>query len=188
MNQERKEELIVKWMDEALSPTEKEEFASLLEAEPELRDLKEGHGSMKAQLQEAFPADADVPYGDFFTSRLQRAIAEESAPALPKKESSVWSQFLRWGAAPAMAAALVVAFLAGTQIKQPEMAAPQFTFHPEIYTPSAGVSASYASLDQSSSVILLDGLEEIPESLDLIAMSAGSDGKAMASLALSGRF
>lgn len=178
MNQERKEELIVKWVDDALTTAEQEEVAKLLEAEPEWRSFKEGHLEVRHQIQAAYPTDADVPYGDFFSSRLQRAIAEDSVSPAEKSKPSLWSQFLRWGAAPAMAAALAVAFLAGTQVQKPEVAAPEFVYHPEVYTPAGGVSASYASLENTGTVILLDGLEAIPESVDLIAKSSGVGAKA----------
>lgn len=176
MNQERKEELLVKWVDETLSLSDKEELTKLLEAEPELADLKTGHMEVGSQLREAFPSDGDVPYGDFFATRLKRAIEDDAGVSRDEganAKPSLWSQFLRWGAVPAMAAALVVAFLAGTQVKPPEVGAPEFVVRPDVYTPAGGVSASYASFDTTGTVILLEGLESIPESIDLIAQAAG---------------
>ena len=177
MNQERKEELIVRGMDQdVFSPSEKEELDRVLEAEPELKSLSEGHGQVRAELQAAFGQPGDVPYGDFFQKKLEQAIRNsEQKEAFVSRPSSSWRDALRWWLAPLAVGAMAVAFLAGTRVgKAPiqNRMVKSEEQRPVVYTPERGVTASVMAADASgTSVIFLEGLEPIPDSLDLMAGS-----------------
>ncbi len=176
MNQERKEELIVRWMDEAtLSASETEELNQILEAEPELKAMREGHSRMRDELQAAFGQSGDVPYGDFFQTKLEQAIRDADVEETPAaKTSSTWRDALRWWLAPVAVGAMAVAFLAGTRVgKAPvenQLVVAQAQIRPLVYTPEGGVTSTIVNADaQGTSVIVLDGLQPIPDSYDLMA-------------------
>ena len=178
MNQERKEELIVRWIDdEMLSSSEKEELALVLEAEPELRAMKEGHSELKSELQSAFGQAVDVPYGDFFQTKLEQAIRDsdrEESNTAPAKSSGTWRDSLKWWLAPVAVGAMAVAFLAGTRVGtepvESRLVEVQEQSRPLVYTPEGGVTSTIEIADSAgTSVIVLDGLPAIPDSFDLTA-------------------
>lgn len=176
MNQERKEELVVRWMDdEKLSASESDELAQILEAEPELKAMKKGHSQMRSELQAAYPKTEDVPYGDFFQSKLEQAIRDaerEEAPAV--RAGASWKDTLRWWLAPVAVGAMAVAFLAGTRVgnapAENRLVVAQAKNRPLVYTPEGGVTSTIVNADaEGTSVIVLDGLQPIPDSYDLMA-------------------
>lgn len=179
MKQERKEELMVRWMDGELAPGEMEELQPYLEGEPELRKMQRGHDLVRSELLSAFQGK-DVPYGDFFQAKLERAIvaqaiSEERAAA--KKKTS-WRDALRWSLAPVTVGAVALAFLAGTKVTNKPAGSPSAiaTVNSVVYTPEGGVSANYfRERNSGTSVILLEGLQPLPDDYDLMASEVSSD-------------
>lgn len=179
MNQERKEELIVRWMDDdVLTSTENEELTQILEAEPELKALRDENLQVRKELQAEFGQPGDVPYGDFFQTKLEQAIRdsdkEDVTPAA--KSSSSWRESLRWWLAPVAVGAMAVAFLAGTRVGKAPVENRLVVKSAEerllVYTPEGGVSSTIVNADaEGTSVIVLDGLQPIPDSHDLMASS-----------------
>ncbi|MBK1834061.1 anti-sigma factor family protein [Roseibacillus ishigakijimensis] len=177
MKQERKEELIVRWMDgETFSAAEQREVDQLLTAEPELAGMKEGHARLRTELQAAFTPSQDVPYGDFFQTKLEQAIRDSEADRRPVEKSlrASWRESLRWWLAPVALGAMAVAFLAGIRVgHQPtarEIVTTEIRPEPVIYIPEGGVTANVVKSDAAgTSVIVLDGLQPIPDSIDLLA-------------------
>lgn len=175
MNQERKEELVIRWMDdEELSASDQEELKQILDAEPELAAMREGHHQIREELQAAFGKSADVPYGDFFQTKLEQAIRDADELDSPVAQPNVtsWRDALRWWLAPVAVGAMAVAFLAGTRVAtspvQDRLVVAQS--RPLVYTPEGGVTASIVNADGAgTSVIVLDGLQPIPDSYDLMA-------------------
>lgn len=176
MNQERKEELIVRWMDdETLSAAEREELNLILKAEPELKAMQEGHSQIRTELKAAYSEVEDLPYGDFFQTKLEQAIRKaDHEEAAPIKEASSWRDALRWWLAPVAVGAMAVAFLAGTRVGQApageRLVVTPVQERPLVYTPEGGVTSTIVDVDtDGTSVIVLDGLQPIPDSYDLMA-------------------
>lgn len=180
MKQERKEELIVRWMDNELLADERAEMNTLLEAELELGELRASHESIKSELHAAFPPSREVPYGDFFRTKLEQAIRESEleGPVKEKAGKSLsWRDALRWWLAPVAVGAMAVAFLAGTRVNSGPNPTRTVvaTVGPVVYTPEGGVTANFVDAEGSgTSVIVLDGLPPIPDSYDLMAGSEGN--------------
>ncbi|MDQ8189627.1 hypothetical protein [Roseibacillus persicicus] len=175
MKQERKEELVIRWMDdEVLSASENEELKRILEAEPELTAMRAGHSQVREDLLAVYAEPADVPYGDFFQTKLEQAIRDADEADLPpaKPTASSWRDALRWWLAPVAVGAMAVAFLAGTRVGNsptPERLVVSQN-RSVVYTPEGGVTASIVNADGAgTSVIVLDGLQPIPDSFDLMA-------------------
>ena len=163
MNQERKEELVVRWMDDVtLSASEKEELNRILEAEPELQELRAGHSRMREELKTTYREVEDVPYGDFFQTKLQQAIRDSEEELPSAKMASSWKDSLRWWLAPVAVGAMAVAFLAGTRVgngpTERRLVVASAQNRPLVYTPEGGVTSTILNADaQGTSVILLDG-------------------------------
>lgn len=177
MKQERKEELMVRWMDGELSTGEMEELQPYLEAEPELREMQPGHRDSRKELQRAFRG-RDVPYGDFFQTKLARAIQSASHESAPVRKKASWRDALRWSLAPVTVGAMALAFLAGTKVTHEPIGAASLatTVNSVVYTPEGGVSSNYfQQAGSGTSVILLEGLRPLPDEYDLMASGDGFD-------------
>lgn len=180
MKQERKEELAVRWMDnEVLSASEHEELAQFLKEEPELEALREGHQLLRNELRGLYAQSRDVPYGDFFQTKLAQAIRDvEASEQKPVRTSGFsWRESLRWWLAPVAVGAMAVAFLAGTRVSKvpSETRLVVAESRPLVYTPEGGVTASVLNADaEGTSVIILDGLVPIPDSFNLMAKAQSS--------------
>lgn len=173
MKQERKEELIVRWMDDELPAEERDELNAILEAEPGLKALKTSHGEVRASLHSVYPKAQEIPYGDFFQTKLEQAIRERGeAPSESRVKAGGWRDALKWWLAPVTVGAMAVAFLAGTRVNSGPN--PTHTVvasvGPVVYTPEGGVTANFVDAEGSgTSVIVLDGLPPIPDSYNLMA-------------------
>lgn len=177
MKQERKEELMVRWMDDELSAQELGELEPYLDADPELRVMQNGHREMQGRLRKAFQ-EGDVPYGDFFQTKLQRAVEFERHDSAIAKKKSSWRDALRWSLAPVSVGALALAFLAGTKVTHEPAGSARVvavTVDSVVYTPEGGVSANFFQQRESgTSVIMLEGLQPLPDDFDLMADAMGS--------------
>ncbi len=185
MNQERKEELIVRWMDaEQLSAEENQQLEAILAAEPELKTLRNGHHSMREELQSVYGQPRDLPYGDFFQSKLEQAIRDSELEfAEASKASFNWRDTLRWWVAPVTVGAMAIAFLAGTRVGtapvEERLVVAEAQIRPLVYTPEGGVTSTIVNADAAgTSVIVLEGLQPIPDSYDLMAERKSSSDRA----------
>lgn len=179
MNEQRREELLTRWMDGVLTDVEQEELAPYLSKHPEMDAEREGFLRLRREIQTAIPASEEPPYPDFFNTHLERLIAEERGAVVeePKPANGLWRMLSLW-LAPA-AAAVVLAFLAGMQLGNSRdggelmVAGP---VAPAVYSPIATVQAE-AMQDESfgGTVIVLEGLEAIPNSVDLFQTADQAD-------------
>ena len=176
MNENRKEELLTRWMDGVLSEAEQSEWEPYLAKHPGLEAERETFQALRAEVRAAVPASVDPPYPDFFNTHLERLI-RESRSALgeeAKPAPGVW-QLLSWWLAPAAAAALVLAFLLGMRLGGPQdvgVVAAAGVSVPAVYSPITSVQAE-AVTDETigGTVIVLRGLDAIPNSVDLFQAS-----------------
>lgn len=165
MNQNRKEELLTRWIDDALAEDERRELEELLAAEPGLNHLKDDFLELRGRLREAIPAATEPPYPDFFNSHLERHLESlrQGGGEPSRSGSPLLSRLWSWWLAPAAAASLVVAFLAG-MYSQPGSVPPPLAEATAAYSPLANVTAE-AVQDESldATVIVLSGLEELSD-------------------------
>ena len=180
MNKDRREELLTRWMDGVLTDAEQAEFAPYLGDHPELEEERQGFLQMRGEIQSVIPASEEPPYPEFFNTHLERLIVEERGAVVEeaKPPGNVW-RMLSWCLAPAAAAAVVLAFLAGMRM------APEANLTagidagavtPAVYSPVAAVEASALRDDSfGGTVIVLEGLDEIPSSVDLFQTADQAD-------------
>ncbi|YCM44195.1 hypothetical protein V2O64_23080 [Verrucomicrobiaceae bacterium 227] len=191
MKKEKSEELYVKWVDGLLSPEEESQLATLMEESPELEaELSESRMVAEA-VREGVSNSVEPPYGDFFNSQLMRKVDLEIASKTPAKRAERWWESLRWAWAPAGALALVLAFFAGHRIGKPiatdagvaavgPSAPAAMADVPSVYFTSDQLNADVISgADGEVSAIVVTGLDDLKDDLDLSTASLGSDLKGL---------
>ena len=165
MNKDRKEELLTRWMDDALSEEELRELEPVLAEHPELHEERESYARVREDLRAAVAAEVEPPYPDFFNAHLERQIKEagqrEDSPS-PRRGGGVFDRMWLWWMAPAATAAVVVAFLLGMKSAQPTMenAMVNVAVGSEVYSPLASVSTELI-LDKESTLLVVEGLDPL---------------------------
>ena len=168
MNDDRKEELLTRWMDDKLSGEELAELDPILSEYPELHEEREEYLRLQKELREAIPMEADPPYPDFFNSHLERQIREldqAQEQAAPRRSVGALDRMKIWWMAPAGTAAVVMAFLLGMKSAQPDLENVMINATgSEVYSPLASVSTEVI-LDEDSEATLLvvEGLDPLSD-------------------------
>lgn len=167
-------------MDGVLTEAEQSELAPHLAGHPELEAAREGFLRMRGEIRRAIPASEEPSYPEFFNTHLERLIIGERGAVVegPKPESGVRRLLSLW-LMPAAAAAVVLAFLAGMQLGHTRDGGDAVVAEPAspaVYSPVATVQAE-AMQDESvgGTVIVLEGLEAIPSSVDLFQTADRTD-------------
>jgi anti-sigma factor RsiW len=175
MNNKRLEELTTRAMDECLSGEDEREYALYLKTHPEAVAEVAAYKRIRTALRAEIPASQEPPYPDFFNSHLERMVreSEEKSGQAPAKKSW-WASYGTW-LVPASAAA-ILAFFAGMQIAPPIPSTVVATdvALPAVYSPIASVHAeAVQDAGLGGALIILDGLDDLPDSVDLMQAAGG---------------
>lgn len=174
MNTNPDEAKLALWLDDELEGEELASFESWATSQPEHRSAREHTRQWRTLIASALPASEEPPYPDFFNSRIVQAIREQAPPSSAKQQQgdarSFWKSFL----IPLTACVgLVLAFWMGQKSHAPAQeinvaGAPRaIPVEQIVYTPETGVNAElFASINASATVIVLDGVKAIPDSMD----------------------
>lgn len=181
MNTNRDETTLALWLDDELQGAELAAAEAWLTNDPEMIAAREETRRWRAMMAEAIPSDEEPPYPEFFNGRIARAIRE------PAPESAT-TRRVSWNAALlplAACAGMAFTFLLGMRASGPGAAGPDLVeidvsgapraipVNPIIYTPEDGVSAEwFASSEASATIIVLDGVSAIPDSMDFSATAS----------------
>lgn len=160
------------WLDDELSGAELSEMNSWAAKQPEQLAAREELRSFRKMISENIPESEEPPYPEFFNSRvtqgirdLQTAESESMQPAAAKKSGVFWRSWLL----PVTACAgMAFAFMIGKQSNQPSQPLAILpALSPAVYTPEDGVEAQWFSSNTAdATVILLQGISDIPDSMD----------------------
>ncbi len=177
MNTKRDETMLALWLDDELQGEELAAAEAWLANDPETLAAREETRRWRAMMAGAIPADEEPPHSEFFNSRIARAI-RETAP----EPTVVRPRRISWNAvffALAACVGMAFTFLLGvkTSGNRPDLVEIDVTGAPRaipvdpiLYTPEHGVKAEwFTSLDASATVIVLDGVDAIPDSMDFSA-------------------
>lgn len=165
------EEKLTLWIDGQL---EDNQVRDLLDAHPELADLKKSAAETGKLLRQQLPLEEDLPYPDFFNHRIRQRLVEDDAetelPALAlKEEAQLFPWFTRSRLFAGFAFAALAIGLIVHSVLGPNPAGS--SDHTEIvgtYTPNPQVFASsHYDADAGVTIIQLDGLEEIPADMQI---------------------
>ena len=173
MNINPDETRLALWLEDELHGEELAAFEATLADRPELHAAREEARRWRDMMFAALPSSEEPPYPEFFNHRVARSIRElDAKPAATPKPAGGFS-WRAWFMPLAACAGMVMAFWLGGKRTGgvPEIdvtGAPRaIPVDPVFYTPENGVSAEwFASAEASATVIVLNGVEAIPDATD----------------------
>ena len=176
------EAMLTRWMDGELSGDELEQMESWAQEHPGILTERDAVQAMQKDIRDSVAADTEPPYADFFNQRILRIIANEPARAShdTRASGSHWLGWLwsKWLALPGAAMAMALCFYLGTQVSflpPAQTAGASTPGRPMIYTPDADIRANvFSSRNTGATVIVLEGLDDLPDDLEI----AGNKGPA----------
>lgn len=177
MNDDRKEELLTRWMDDALSAEEVRELEPVLADHPELNEERAEYIKLRDELRASIPAEVEPPYPDFFNTHLERLVREARQDEGEKKNAaSGLGRLWLWWMAPAATAAVVMAFLLGMKnAPSPTPAGLVNATSSEIYSPLTTVKTREV-LDDDATLIVVEGLDDLDDQ-DLVIGGGSIEGE-----------
>lgn len=160
-------------MDGALEGEELRQVEAWAETHADELEKEMGWESTGSLLKQAMAQDVEPPYPDFFNTKIRQATIEpHEAPVMPRRERSLWQRFA-WIVAPAAFAGMAVCFYIGTQMQGPALTNGSTAETGEVYVPQDGVTAEISQTGEIT-VITLEGLQDIPDTLDIAAGETGT--------------
>lgn len=162
MTTPEQQERLTRWLDGAMTDSEKAAFELELERDPGLRAEAESLAGLGGLVRRHATMEKPVPGGEFFNSQIRDRIAEERRAEARRQARPrgvlAWPAWLRtpWaaGAAAALAVALFVVLRGG---------APQ-TEVTSVYVPNPSVTASVVYHEAAGATVLtLEGLGAFPD-------------------------
>jgi len=175
MNTIPDETKLAMWLDDELTAEDLADFELSIRDHPEHFAAREEVRRWRQTIAAAIPASEEPPYTEFFSSRISRVIRESAPVTMPAGETAKtrfsWKTFVMPLAA---CAGLALAFLGGMKSQSSRPAEIDVTGAPKaipvdpiIYTPDSSVTAEwFASNGASATVIVLGGIEAIPDTMD----------------------
>lgn len=177
MNTNPDESTLALWLDDELTGEELAAVEAWASSQPEQLAAREEIRHWRKTIATAIPAVEEPPYADFFNSRVMQGIREQTPVAVPQqpvtRKSFGWNS---WFMPLAACAGMALAFVVGSRTaKSPDIditanAPRAIPVEPVLYTPEKGVNAEWiASNKAAASVIVLNGVAAIPDSMDFSA-------------------
>ncbi len=171
MNTNPDETKLALWLDDELTGEELASVEAWVADHPEHLAAREEARRWKAWMAAKVEREVDPPHAEFFNARIARHVASPAQEAVPNPVARFsWSSWLMPLAA---CAGMVLAFHLGSRTRPdvPEIdvaGAPKaIPVDPVVYTPESGVNAEWInSTGASATVIVLNGVNAIPDSTD----------------------
>ncbi|MDP4625757.1 MAG: hypothetical protein NWT08_11535 [Akkermansiaceae bacterium] len=172
MNMIPDETRLALWMDDELSGDELAEMDAWAASQPEHLAAREELRNYRNTMAAALPASEEPPYPDFFLSRVNQGIRDlKAAEAPPSRGRDAVPFWKSWFMPAAACAGMILAFGFGRNSAEPDEVVKwkpsPVNLTPVVYTPEEGVEAQwFASNKASATVIVLEGVSAIPDSVD----------------------
>jgi hypothetical protein len=173
MNTMPDETTLARWLEDDLQGAQLAAFEATIQGNAELLARRAEVRLWRAGVAAVMPAVSEPPYPEFFNSRIQKAIRELTPKLSPAPPKAVF--WRAWWMPATAVAGMVLAFWAGiktggvTQVVTHANVnpVPLLAQAPVVYTPERGVDAEwFSSTKASATVIVLEGVEAIPDTLD----------------------
>ena len=181
----------MRWLDGEMPADERAAFEQTLASDPGLQAEVDSARHLSQLLKQELPAEMKIPHADFFNSQIQVRLAQmdqaerRTAPAA----KSGWLEWLRtpWliGAAAAVMAMLML------RTEGPKASSQSDTLVMSTYAPNPGVVVNtFHSVEAEATVLMLEGLEELPADRKVVGwhLDSGRADPASASTVFSGPF
>ena len=169
--------MLALWLDDELQGDELAAAEACFGNDTDSLAAREETRRWRVMIAGAIPAHQEPPYAEFFNARIARVIREPAHEPMP-----VTVRWISWNAVLFPLAACVgmaFTFLLGvkTSDHRSDLVDIDVSGAPKaipvdriLYTPESGVKAEwFTSLDASATVIVLDGVDAIPDSMDFSA-------------------
>lgn len=173
MNINPDETRLAMWLEDELQGEELAAFEASMAGRPELHATRAEARRWREMMATALPSSEEPPYPEFFNHRVVRSIRELEAKPAPTTKPASRVSWRSWFMPMAACAGMAMAFWLGGKRTGglPEIdvtGAPRaIPVDPVLYTPESGVSAEwFASTAASATVIVLNGVEAIPDATD----------------------
>ncbi|NWK57578.1 hypothetical protein HW115_18310 [Verrucomicrobiaceae bacterium N1E253] len=182
---------LTQWMDGELKGEDLRSVEAYAREHPELLAERAAIQRISAEIRSHVPSSEEPPYPEFFNQKILQAIEDDqqsSRQAIEDTEGVSLRGFWHWLTAPvAIPMALVamgVCFYLGTQVGTERVDGGVETVavvqDSTVYTPDGDVSADmFNSEDGGATVIVLKGLNDIPDDLEMAGGPAMSSSGAM---------
>lgn len=158
------------WLDDELEGGELAAFEKWVAGNPELLAAREETRRWRATMAGTIPSEVQPPCADFFNHRVHKAIhdLQPTVPAARRPRVPLRAWLMPVAACAGMAFAF---WIGARQSAVPEIdvtGAPRaIPVEPVLYTPEQGVEARwFDSEDALATVIVLDGVQAIPDDID----------------------
>ena len=162
------ESTIQRWLKGELEGNELKQMEAWAEDNATELEAKMGWDALGSEISKALPTEQEPPYADFFNERVKHHAMELVEDVPIAKSSPFWKRF-NWIFAPVAVAGMAFCFVLGTKIDHdPAATGNSIAALEEVYTPASGVY-SEVLFSGDSTVIVLDGLDAIPDTLDIAA-------------------
>jgi hypothetical protein len=168
MNTKPDDTTLALWLEDELHGEDLAHVEAWAIDHPEQLDARNEIRRWRKMIAAEFSATEEPPAAEFFNERIIHSIRLGQQ----KKTTHVVSWY-RWLTPLAACAGMVLAFLLGMTIHK-DTPTPQVNHAPKppsalpiIYTPEQGVNAEwFTSTDASATVIILNGVDSIPDDVD----------------------
>lgn len=173
MNTKPDDITLTQWMDGELEGEPLRHVETWVQDHPELLAERDAVQAMSASIQKNIPSSIEPPYPDFFNQRILHAIEEEQVAARQTKPQAKSRGFWQWLAMPLAVGAMAVCFYLGTQMNGTPVTSGTTLVVNEapkasVYTPDGAVSANmFKSSNAKATVIVLEGLTDLPDDLEM---------------------
>lgn len=171
MNTTPDETTLALWLEDELTGADLAAVDAWAASRPEQLAMREENRRYKSTMRAAIPASIEPPSPDFFNARIARMIetAAEAAPAAARAntvEVPFWLSPRSWFMPAAAAAGMLFAFWIGSNTGSPRQAEQGLAGAPDVYVPEVGVNAQWLAAEDKSGVIVLTGVNAIPDATD----------------------
>lgn len=177
MNTKPDDTTLALWLDDELDGEAHAQVEAWAAENPEHLASREEIRRWRKMIGESIPAAEEPPASEFFNERIQHAIRSETEQQPVAGEISGFNWSSLWMPLAACAG-MALAFWLGVTSKPttPANAAGNLTqpaaTSPHIYTPEQGVDAEWIdSGGASATVIVLNGITAIPDTVDFTAVN-----------------
>ncbi len=165
--------LLARWLDGALSAEDTARFEAMMANDPSLREEAESMRRMGEAIRATVTFERAVPHGDFFNSQIQERIGEmQRTEDRERVAASTGASWLSWLKGPWILAGAAAALAVGFFVFRGEPLQTQIV---SLYTPNMEVHANAFHSDEAdATVLMLDGLQNIPAEKDLAGINVQS--------------
>lgn len=162
---------IALWLEDELEGSELAAMEKWAAQRPEQLLERENLRKFRATVGATLPREEEMPFADFFSSRVRQGIEEHEneACAMPVGKGTERGFWKSWLMPAAACAGMVLAFSVGMRAGGGgATAGVEREAAPIVYTPTAGVDAEWVEGGEArrAHVILLSGVDAIPDSTD----------------------